>query len=236
VITQRQIDSNDLPLRRKHIRLEILDYDFKTIDTIEEECIGGSLQKVADDSSYTIRRSGNVQLAIPTFAETEEFFGKLDGYEIELGGKLWIDRYVKIFIGIEDYLQVGSPIVWNPFGICLIDNPIRKFSASEFEVSFNVIDLLAKLTGERQGQLTGMTTMVEAGYYDYSTSPSIYVQTETGESLTSIIRDLGGFNNISMFEIPQKVKYLPYDIKIDIGSTVWDLISQTVEPISIFTI
>ena len=232
MITQKQINSNDLPLRRKHIRLEILDYEFRTIDTIEEECIGGSLQRTSDDSTHTIKRSGNVQIAIPTFSETETFLDKLSGYEIQLGGKIWIDRYIKIYIGIEDYLQIGNPIVWNSFGICLIDNPVRSFSASRYEISFNVIDLMAKLTGERQGQLTGMLTMIEAGVYDYSVIPSIYIPTRTDESLMSVIRELGNFQKVSIAPIPESWEFLPYDIKVTVGATVWDIISQYMDILS----
>lgn len=231
-VTQNQIDSNNLQLRNKYVRLEILDFNLKTIDTIEAECIGGSLQK---DANSNLRRSGNIQIAVPTYIEATNILDLLDGFVIDLGGKIWLDKYIKIFIGIEDYLQEDNPIVWNNFGICLIDQPVRTFSASRFEISFNIVDLMAKLTGERQGQLTGLVTEIEAGYYTTDIPPA-YVQTKTTEALRSVIEELSGFTKFSIATAPSTLENLPYDIKVEVGSTVYDIIEKFMNILSTWQI
>ena len=61
-LTQEQIETLKQNLRKKKIRIELLDYDLKTVDTIEGQVISGSLNSSADND---IRRSGNLEIAIP---------------------------------------------------------------------------------------------------------------------------------------------------------------------------
>ena len=206
------------PVQNKRIKLELLNFDFSVVDSIEGVCIGGSLQKVADEP---LRRSGNISLAVPIDRSATTFLDAVDGYTISFGGKIWLDKYVKIYIGIDD-MQPPYKTIWQTFGICLIDEPVRDFSAEQYQISFSVIDLMARLTGLRFGQLTAISTVIEAGVQSGST----YTPTETRAALESVITELGGISDYAIYPLPQKYKYLPYDIKVDVGATVWDIISQ----------
>lgn len=227
-LTQQQIDVLKQNLRRKEVRIELLDTDFKIIDSIEGHAIGGSLEKNADNN---IRRSGNVELAIPNDPNAARFMEQLDGFTIEAGGKIWLDKYIRIYIGIHDIHT--EEITWYNYGIVLINNPTRLFSGTDFTLSFDCIDLMAKLTGERQGQLTGTTTKIEMGYYDTDESGNkVYVKTRLRDALISTITELGGFNKYIIAPIPTEYEYLPYDITVTVGSTVYDILSKLMEIIS----
>ena len=227
-LTQQQIDVLKQNLRRKEVRIELLDTDFKIIDSIEGHAIGGSLEKNADNN---IRRSGNVELAIPNNPNAARFMEQLDGFTIEAGGKIWLDKYIRIYIGIHDIHT--EEITWYNYGIVLINNPTRLFSGTDFTLSFDCIDLMAKLTGERQGQLTGTTTKIEMGYYDTDENGNkVYVKTKLRDALISTITELGGFNKYIIAPIPTEYEYLPYDITVTVGSTVYDILSKLMEIIS----
>lgn len=218
MLDNRTLAAYAQPIHNKRVRVELLDFNFAVIDSIEGVCVGGSLQKVADEP---LRRSGNITLCVPIDRSATTFLDAVGGYTISFGGKIWIDKYVKISIGV-DTLNAPSPINWQSFGICLIDEPVRDFSAEQYQISFSVIDLMARLTGLRYGQLTAISTMIEAN----EQSGSTYTQTETRAALTSVITELAGIQRYAIYPLPQKYKYLPYDIKVEVGATVWDLISQ----------
>lgn len=229
-LTQLQLDTMKLPLRNKYIRLEILNYDFKVVDRIEGECVGGELSK---DASSPVRRSGSVSIAIPTQYQAESIISKLDGYDITVGGKIWLDKIVRVSIGVVNYLEKNSPTVWYRFGLCLIDTPLREYRGQEYILSFNLLDYISILTSDRYGQLTGTATVIEKGEYVTKSDGTIeYVRTPLQDALTAVIRDLAGFNKFVIYPIPTKWQYLPYDIKYDIGATVMDILNQFMEILS----
>lgn len=219
-LTQSQIDVLSQNLRKKRIRIELLDFELKTIDSIEGHAIGGSITANAKND---IRRSGNIQLAIPIDLAKSTLFEKLDGFTIEYGGKIWLDRYIKIFVGIDNILSIKEETQWYKLGVFLINQPVRSFSSDTFTISFECIDLMAKLTGKRQGQLTGQTTLIEKGYYD---SNNNYIKTKLSDVFGSVISELGGFTKYTIYPIPAQYQYLPYDIKLGVGSTVYDILKE----------
>lgn len=229
-LTQLQLDTMKLPLRNKYIRLEILNYDFKVVDRIEGECVGGELSK---DASSPVRRSGSVSIAIPTQYQAESIVSELDGYDITVGGKIWLDKIVRVSIGVVNYLEENSPTVWYRFGVCLIDAPTRNYTGQEYILSFNLIDYISILTSDRYGQLTGTATVVEKGEYVTNVDGTIeYQRTPLQDALTAVIRDLAGLDKFVIYPIPTRWQFLPYDIKYDIGATVMDILNQFMEILS----
>lgn len=159
-ISNKQLRAVGLPLRHKRIKIQLLDFDYRVVDEVEGVCVGGTLSK---DAQSDLRRNGSVTMAIPIDKNATTFLDSVQGFTISVGGKVWIDRYVKIFIGIDDYTTVPTQTVWYKFGVCLIDQPSRVFSATDYTISFNVLDLMGRLTGLRQGQLNTLTTVFEQG-------------------------------------------------------------------------
>lgn len=222
--TQEQLDTIQLPIRGKRIKLEVLNTDFQTLATLEGNTTGGSLQK---DATNFVRRSGSIQMCVPNIASAETFLDYIEGVTISVNGKIWLDKYIKIWVGIENYVQPygkAPKTVWYNFGICLIDQPVRTFGSDGYTMSFNVIDLSAKMNGDRSGQLAVTTTLFpRVQGYDSEGKP-IYTVTE--DALASCIGELTEFKRYTIYPVPQKWKYLPYDIKMEVGSTVYSALEQ----------
>lgn len=224
-LTQNKINILSQNLRRKRLRLELLDNDMRTLDTIEGLAISGS---ITADANSDIRRSGNITMCIPNYPDASTLINKLDGFTIEIGGKIWLDKYVKISIGIDDITSSTGDTVWYKLGVFLINQPVRSFSGTEYTLSFACIDLMAKLTGQRQGQLTGTTTVIAKGYTENDT----YIRTKLYDALIGTITELGGFTKYKIYPIPDIYTNLPYDIKVDTGATVYDILKQLMDIIS----
>lgn len=228
-LTQNQIDVLSQNLRKKRIRIELLDFNLKVVDNIEGLAIGGSITANANND---IRRSGTIQMAIPFNASASNFLDQLDGFTVSAGGKIWLDKNIKIYVGIDD-LQANDEVVWYKLGVFLINKPTRTFSGDEFSISFECVDLMARLTGLRQGQLTGTTILIEKGYYEKDESGNpIYVKTRLLDALVSTIRDLAGISKYIISPIPPEYEYLPYDIKVGVGSTVYNILKELMNIIS----
>lgn len=224
-LTQEQIDVLTQNLRRKKIKLELLDADNKIIETLEGQAIGGSITANANND---IRRSGTIEMAIPVVSGGA-FLDQLNGYTVEAGGKIWLDKRIKIYVGIENLFSAVRETVWYKLGVFLINQPTRTLDSNNYTLSFQCIDLMAQLTGKRQGKLTGQTTIIEQGYYDDN---NVYHKYRMHDALVSIITELAGISRYSIHPIPDVYEYLPYDIKIGVGGTVYDLLKQFTDILS----
>lgn len=222
--TQEQVDTIQLPIRGKRLKLEVLNTDFQTLATLEGIAVGGSLQK---DATAFVRRSGTIQMCVPNVASADTFIDYVEGITINVNGKIWLDKYVKVWTGIDNYNQPYGEepkTVWYNFGICLIDQPVRAFSSAGYTMTFNLIDLSAKLNGDRAGQLAVTTTIFpRISGYDGNEKP-IYTKTEN--ALASCIEELTEFKKYTIYPIPEKWATLPYDIKIEVGGAIYSALEQ----------
>ena len=95
-------------------------------------------------------------------------------------------------------------------GIYLIDQPSFSYDAANSSLSLQGFDLMVKMTGQRDGYLDGIPTLIPQG-------------SSIRETMIATLTQLGGFNRYVIEENPQTV---PYDIEIDPGGTVYDILSQ----------
>lgn len=152
-LTQAQIDVQDMPLRKKYIKIELLNIDLQVLDSLEGYAIGGNITANANN---TIRRSGDITLCVPIDKSATTFLDQINNMKISVGGKIWLDKRVKIYVGTETMSEGQTTLVWDSLGVFLIDKPVRIFSNTQYTISFNVVDQMVLLTGSRQGQLTGL--------------------------------------------------------------------------------
>lgn len=100
-------------------------------------------------------------------------------------------------------------IEYTNMGIYLINNPQHVYSPTENKLTLSGIDLMAKLTGLRNGNLQGLNYIIPQG---------------TNVRLAIIATlDMCGFTQYVVEECPFDV---PNDINIDIGGTAYDILSQ----------
>lgn len=165
--TQTDYELAQLKVRNNKIKVEILNYNFQTVDLIEGNIIDGSINV---DATADIRRTCSVSI-VPT-----------KKYQIiSEGGEFWLDKYIKIYEGIDNPRNNGETEWWN-LGIFMINNPNRVYNSTTNTITFEGLDLMAKLTGNRSGQLPAVTTIVPAG-------------SKISDVVKQIITQLGGFKN-----------------------------------------
>lgn len=114
-----------------------------------------------------------------------------------------------MFVGIDNPKNNMETTWWN-LGLFLINNPNTVYSATERTVTFEGLDLMAKLTGRRSGQLPSAATQINQGE-------------SIAQTVKTIISDFAGFNRYIINDVGYTV---PYDIKKDMGSTIYDLLVE----------
>lgn len=193
--TQTDYDLVQLKTRNTRIKVDILNFNFQTINSLEGKVIDGS---ISIDATSDIRRTCSLSLAVE---RTDNM--------ISPGGELWLDKFIKVYMGIDNPRDRNNTVWWN-MGIFLINNPNTVYNVNTRTVSFEGLDLMAKLTGRRNGQLPAVTTVVPAG-------------SKISDVVKRTITQLGGFDN---YIIEDAGYTIPYDIKKDMGSTIYDLLSE----------
>lgn len=177
-------------IRDLRVKINILNFNMQTVDEITGVVLDGNINV---DATADIRRTCSLSLVV-----------KDSTLELLPGGRVWVDKYFQVFV---DYLNSGD---WINMGIYLVDAPSWSYDPGNSTLSLQGLDLMSKLTGQRNGYLEGIPTII-------SQDSSIR------DSMISTLVDLGGFNNYVIEDNPQPV---PYEIKIDQGGTVYDVLSE----------
>lgn len=193
-ITSAQFNSVMQNLQTRYIRIELLNYQFQTVDSLEGVCISGS---ISIDANADIRRTGSVELVIDN-----------SSFEVETGSRIWLDKYLRIWVGT--YAFSSSQVEYVNCGLYIIDAPSYEYNPSTNTLTLSLLDLMAKLTGTRNGYLEGIPVILYAG-----------------ENIRQAIIDtlaLGGFTKYVVEEAPSPGT-IPNDLEFSQGSTVYDLLA-----------
>src|SRR5574344_449396 len=183
--------------RTIYAKINLLNYKLQIVDELSGIVLSGSTYSCSATSN--IRRTCNISL-IPTDSS----------FNISVGNKIWLDKYIQIYIGIKDIHT--EEIIYTNLGIYMINNPSRVYSAENNTITIQGVDLMAKMTGLRNGNLEGMEHIIPQG-------------SNVREAIIATI-GLAGFTNYVVEECPYGV---PNDINIDIGGTVYDILSQLLD-------
>ena len=183
---------------KKYIRLELLDFQYNIVDELS-----GNMTKcsINVDSNSDLRRSCDLGFVVTTST-----------FDIKAGSKLWLDKFCRPYVGYEN-MRTGE-IQWYNQGIYLVNNPQWSYNASTNEISMQVLDLMSKLTGLRNGNLEGIPTKIAK-------------DENVREAIIKTI-ELGGFTKYICEECKTKdgtIVPVPYDIEIDVGGTIYDILT-----------
>ena len=196
-ITQNDYNIVKQRINERYIKINILDFQYRTVDEISGNMLSCSVQCDADSD---LRRSCSVSLVV-----------RDNSFDIQSGGKIWLDKYIQVYIGLKNiYTQ---EIQWYNQGIYLIDAPTWQYDATNNTLSFSGLDLMSKLTGARNGQLQGMPTVIKQGE-------------SVREAMIATLA-LGGFTKYVVSECVNRdgtIQAVPYDIEIDQGGFVYDIL------------
>lgn len=204
MISLTQQDYNILKQKyiRKYIKIDLLDFKYNIVDELSGNCISFSN---TIDANSDLRRGCSVEMVITD-----------SSFEIKAGSKIFLDRYIRPYVGYENNLT--GEIVWYNKGIYLINSPSWRYNGSTNVMSFDALDLMSKMTGLRNGYLEGIPTIISQG-----------------ENVRKAIIDtiaLAGFDKYIVEECQTENDYgemveqeVPYDIEIDQGDTVYDILT-----------
>lgn len=190
IIKQRNVE--------RYIKLNLLDFQYRTVDEVSGNMLSCSIQC---DAESDLRRSCSVSLVVAN-----------KSFDIQPGGRIFLDRYIQLYIGLKN-IYTGE-IQWYNQGIYLIDAPTWEYDATNNTLSFSGLDLMSKLTGARNGQLEGIPTVIKKGE-------------SVREAMIATLK-LGGFSKYIVSECKNRdgtVQAVPYDIEIDQGGYVFDILS-----------
>ena len=199
--SQNQYDVTLQKIRNIDCKIAVLDYDYMLLDEISGYTQGISLSVDADSD---VRRTADVTMNLKddiSMKQNAKFYWNA-------GNPYWFDKFIQIYTSVQD-ISTGED-VWVNQGIYCVNSPSITYDATSNSLSFQAVDLMAKMTGMRNGQLEGMTYTVPAG-----------------SSITGAIEGIlieQGFYQYILYTPQQETT--PEDINIDAGGTAWDLLTQ----------
>lgn len=206
--SQKQYDTTLQPYRNIKIRISVLDYQMDILDEISGVATNASISVDADSD---IRRTANISMIIKSVYTKTVSVG-VSGYVANLywtaGNPYWFDKFIKIEVAIQDIKT--QDYIWVNQGIFMIDSPSIEYDSTTNELNFQAVDLMCKLTGQRNGYLEGMT-------YTIPVNSSI-----TG-AIEGILLEQG-FTKYILLNPPQSTT--PYDVNVDSGGTAYELLAQ----------
>lgn len=183
---------------KKFVKLNVLDFSYNILAELSGRAVQADVNVNADSD---LRRNCNISLVIDD--------GSID---VSSGSPIWLDKYIQIYVGFES-VYTGE-IQWYNQGIYLINEPSWAYDGATNTLSFQGVDLMAKLTGLRNGQLEGVPTQIPQG-------------SSVKDSIETTISDLGGFTQYIVSECENAngtIQDVPYDIQISQGGTVFDIL------------
>ena len=193
IITQEYYDVIQQSNRDIFVRLSLLNYQLKKVDEIQGVTLSGS---ISDDATSDIRHTLSISLIV-----------KDSSFLVSSDKKIWMDKYIKVEIGIKNK-KTSQIVYWNK-GFFMINQPSISYSPSDNTLSFTGVDLMAKMTGKRNGQLQSKTV--------------IPVGTPISTAIQTVVKTLGGFPNVV---VQQSTNEVPYDITKEAGDTIYSLIDD----------
>lgn len=193
IITNDQFRTSRQSIQSRYIKIELLNYQFQTVDSLEGLCTSGN---ITIDANSDIRRSGSIVLTVTD-----------SSFEVTPGGRIFLDKYLRIFVGINSL--ASGEIAWTNCGIFIIDAPNYQYDATTNTLTLSLLDLMAKMTGVRNGYLKGIPASFPAGE-------------NLRQAIISVV-ELGGFKNY-IVEAPPSPSTIPFDLEFDQGATLYTLL------------
>ena len=181
--TQDEYNVTKQRIRDMYVTIDLLNYQYKKVDEISGEVIGSPSFSINADSD--LRRSLSISI-VPTDSS----------FDITQGSKIWMDKYVRPFVHIKK--EGTNEYVKTNLGTYMINNPESVINLTEKTINLNCIDLMAKMTGLRNGNLEGIPYIISQGsnvkkvyfqvYFDVD-GVFHYEKMPTGENQQSLITD-----------------------------------------------
>ena len=196
IIQQRDIDIIRQSERVLYSKVELLNHNFKIIDSIEGNLIKDSYSV---DAESAIRRTYNLELHVSD-----------SSFLIGADKKIWIDRYIKPYVGIR-YLRTNE-IVWYLMGTFAFNDTNSSYDKTTKSLSLSCSDLMCTLNGDRGGQMSGLTSVISEG-------------TNIRNAVIGLLNDAG----VAKYRIEEINKTIPYDLEFSVGTTYYQALKEVID-------
>lgn len=194
LITSEDINLIQLKTHKRYVKVNLLNSKYQIVDSLDSDVFDGS---ITVDATSDLRRSCTLSIVI-----------KNKDFDIDEGGRIWLDKRVQIFIGEEN--PRTKKIVWWNMGIFVINNPERAYDSTTNTLTIEGLDLMSLLTGDRNGYIPNMTVIVP-------------IDSDITKTIRDTITQIGKIEKYALDDIKQKT---PYELKFESGTTVYEIISQ----------
>lgn len=178
-----------------YVKIVLLNDKFQQVYEMKHEFISGSLSTNIDSD---IRN---------TFSMTLGVHNKLVG--IEEDKLLWINRFVKVYIGMS-VPYWGGDIQWYDKGIFVMTD--YSYNVQSGTLSINCSDLVCFLNGDVGGSLEGLETII--------------YEVEQFTIREAIINTLTGLSPFQKYYVVDMPKLIPYDLEFGATDTVWTILTK----------
>lgn len=194
-ITASELSVVKQNIQEKYTKIELLNSNFQVVDSLEGITLNGS---ITIDANSDMRRNATLKFAIID-----------SSFDVEPGGKIWMDKYIRLYLGI--YSIQENSIIYTNIGTFVLDSPSYEYDATNNAVSVSLLDLMSKLSGIRNGYLPGVPVLIPAG-------------TNIREVMISTLA-LGGFTKYICDEAPSP-SVVPMDLNFTQGTTIYNILSE----------
>lgn len=192
------------------INIFVLDYKFDVIDEISGLAESANF---SIDNNSDIRRTADISMVLQSNYTKS---GILHTDYFAAGNLYWFDKYLRIQIGLKD--SETQETTWYKQGIYLINEPSMTYDAETNSLSFQGVDLMAKMTGLRNGYMEGQPYSIPVLNPD---------GTPTNNTVVEAMKSILQLHNFERYQIDTPENNLiPYDINLDVGSTTYDLLCE----------
>lgn len=238
-MTDKQFEFATLQNRILHTKIYILDFDLNRIDEISGMVLDGATFTISADSD--IRRTTSISI-VPTDATfsvdemskifIDKYIQIYIGLEVNKGNSIiksnTLYPYKQLFSSKTLYstkkddeksrLEDKNNVVYTNMGIYLVENPSVSYDATNNVLSISGIDMMAKLTGLRNG-------------YVSAEGEAVTYQIPQGSNIINVmratLRDLGHVNRYRLLDESELItKTVPNDLMFSMGATIYDMLSQ----------
>ena len=184
-------------------KLELLNKDFKILDSIEGNLISDSIS-ISSDSD--VRRTYNCTLLV-----TDSTF------ELGYGKRIFFDRFIRPYIGILH--QRTNEVVYYLLGTYLFADTNYSYDATNNTLSLTCNDMMCLLNGVRGGNLPLYKRTIKEG-------------TDAREIITELLKEVGITKYIIEFNLnnnPVPTFEIPYDLVYNAGMNAYQMIKDMVD-------
>jgi len=196
IIQQKDIDILFQGVKNLSYKIELLNRNLKVIDVITGNLIDDSFSISAESA---IRRTYNCTLYVSDST-----------FDIGADKKVWIDRYIRPYIGIE-HIRSGE-VLWYLMGTYIINEPDYNYDKENKTLSLTCSDLMCILNGDIDGKIQDYSLKIPAGSYIRNV-------------IVSLLNEIG----IKKYYVQDIGKEIPYDLEYSVDATYYDVLKDIVD-------